>query len=146
MRTSSSPMHTKLGEIHLFHFVPYLATSRCMARPLTNPKRCKPPLAAVCIVFEKIPTNKRQPRITGHRVTVHALGTVSRNAGGVSRHPAHEYTPTCHLVENDANHRLRRFASFSQRYQQLTWAQHALSPQHAARPIYAPLLRSFLNV
>ena len=53
------------------------------------------------------------------RVTVHALGTASRNAGGVSRHPALLYTPTCRTVENDANRRLRRFASFSQRYKQL---------------------------
>ena len=91
----------------------------------------------------------RQPRIT-----VHALVTASRNAGGVSRHPALVYTPTCRTdelqatpsnrpctchclvkrrrrfealvysptcrtVENDANRRLRRFASFSQRYKQL---------------------------
>ena len=99
--TSSSPMHTKNNWREEAHFVSYLATTRCMARPLTSStrealrpppelqatpnyrpctchclekrrrrfeapstriypnmphsrKRCKPPLAAVCIVLAEI--------------------------------------------------------------------------------------------
>ena len=55
------------------------------------------------------PPSYRQPRIT-----VHALVTASRNAGGVSRHPVLVYTPTCRTVKNDACgglHRSRRDTS-----------------------------------
>ena len=49
-----------------------------------------------------IPQHAAQSDYRHPRVTIHALVTASRNAGGVSRHPALVYSQTCRIVELQA--------------------------------------------
>jgi hypothetical protein len=61
------------------------------------------------------PPSYRRPRVTGNRVTVIARGTASRNAGGISRHPAPVYTymgATCPKPPTCRTPNIRRSSTF----------------------------------